>query len=665
MSTTDIPQWIYARVESPWIVLLIIPIAILIIFFLKKQFIALNEDLQTREQKRKIRKIMFFTRIIVIFLLLVALASPYIHEERTIEGEPFIQLLIDNSTSMELFENAAQGLPQKLEKKLGTEVTSIGRGITSNIGDGILNNLQPHSSILLVSDGNANTGSRLGDVALFASKLNTTINILKLTENKKDAHVIVVGSSKTMEQSENTFQVHIGKIGVGAVHLTVTLDGESVYDQTTNDNVVEFTRTLAKGTHKIVAKIDSPDYFPQNNVFYKTVKSVPQPKILLVSDKTSPLETLFKQLYLVDTSTSIPANIAPYYGIVVNDMSAEKINTATDALNDYAAEGNGLLVVGGENSFDRGGYKGSTIETILPVQTGSGEQEEGDVVVAIIIDISGSTSSALGGGKAVDVEKALAIGAYRDLRIDTRLAVVAFNTQAYLISEPSMVFEKKDLEGTLARLKDGGGTNIGAGIMKGIDVIKDLPGSKNIILISDGKTHNSVSAYESARFAANLGIKIYSVGVGETTDEQFMMDMADISNGIYFRATEESKLKLLFGPAEDTGETGGRLQLVILNDNHFITHGLDTSAALHGFNQVVPKSAGRLLATTSTGDPILTVWRLGLGRIATLSTDDGSGWASELLTSKNSKMIIKTINWIIGDPERKSTSFIVYGEHAS
>jgi hypothetical protein len=220
------------------------------------------------------------------------------------------------------------------------------------------------------------------------------------------------------------------------------------------------------------------------------------------------------------------------------------------------------------------------------------------------------------------------------------------------------VFSKQDVDDLIARLKWGGGTNIGAGLMKAISVLGQFSGSKNIVILSDGKTQAQASAYEAAKYASNAGIKIYTVGVGPTTDEKVMMDLAEISNGIYFRATEETRLKILFGPVDEQEAKTGQMELVILNKNHFITENFEPSATLFGFNQVSPKGAARLLATTSTGEPVLTVWRLGLGRVAALSVDDGSKWAGSLLGKGNSRLIARTMNWAIGDPERKSESFI-------
>lgn len=660
MSVTDFLRWVYGFMEHPWVLLLVIPAFLLIVWLLRRDFIAMKEDVQTRKQRKRLQRIMLLTRTVMVLLVLVALASPYIQSEKIIDGDPFVQVLVDNSTSMSVFEDVSGELVAALKNKVNTEVKSVGSGTVSNIGDAVLNNLQPHSSIVLLSDGSANAGADLGEVALFASKLNASVNAISLSEARNDASVQVFGPSKLLEDSEGTFTVLINRVsGVKSVNLKVTLDGETVVDESTSKNSFQFTRQLSQGTHRITARIDSPDFFPNNNVFFKTVKVVPKPKVLYYGKQGSPLEQLLKQVYVVESVTSLPSALSPYYALVVNDVAAGQLDPVSDVLNDFVADGNGMVVFGGENAYERGEYRNSVFETLLPVQVGAPEKEEGDVLVAIVIDISGSQGAAFGRFESTaDFSKAATIDILRNVKVDTRVAILAFNTQAYLLSEPSPAFSKKGIEDVIARLKWGGGTNIAAGLLKATGVLGSFTGSKNIVLLSDGKTQGKASATEAAKFAYNNGIKIYTVGVGPTTDEEFMMSIADITNGIYFRATEETKLRLIFGDADEQEAESGLMELVVLNDNHFITARFEPSATLYGFNQVSPKNAGRMLATTSTGEPILTVWRLGLGRVAAFSTDDGSKWAGSLLGEANSQVITRTMNWAIGDPERKSASFI-------
>lgn len=660
MSIVSLIKLAYNYFEHPFAILLAIPLFILTLWLLRRDFLKLKEDPDVIKQKKRVRKVMFVTRFLILLLLCIALAAPYIQHEKVIEGDVFIKLLTDNSTSMSLFEQVAPELAEKLEKRLTVEAKTIATSERSELGDAILNNLEPGQSLLLVTDGNSNFGANLGDVALFATKLNATINVVSLKPKERDVGVTILGPSKTMADVENTFTVVLNQVGgKDPVHVVVTLDGETLIDETTADPVKEVTKKLPEGYHQMTARVDGKDYFDQNNIFYKTIKVVPKPRVLFVSEKESPVKTLLNELYKVDSLSTIPAELKDYYAIAINDLPADKLSDATERITDFVADGNGMIVLGGKNAFDNGNYKDSIFETALPVFVSAPGKKPGEISVVIVIDISGSTGIAFGRFKSTaDFEKAAAVGIYKDLRMDIRLAIVAFNTQAYLISEPSQVYEKVGLEDRIGRLKFGGGTLIQAGMLKAISMLGQMGGSKNIILMSDGKTQSENAALEAAKLAANEGVRIYTVGVGPTTNENIMMQMAEIGNGVYFRATEESKLKILFGEAEDKEKTGGTLGLAVLNANHFITEGYEPKADLHGYNQVVPKTTARLLLTTTAGDPILSVWRVGLGRVAAWSTDDGSEWAGDVLNRINSRIYARMFNWAIGDPDRKAASFI-------
>lgn len=652
-------EWLYAHVEKPEVILLIIPLTLIVWYLLRKDFIQLKEDPEVIQQKKRVQRFMSISRPAILLLMLIAIAAPYTQTEKTIEGDPFITLIVDNSTSMSLFENPTDKLAAALEKKLPVEQKSIASAERSDLGDGILSHLQPGQSILLFTDGNNNEGANLGDVALYASRLNTTINAIKLNPLHDDIAISVSGPTKTMEDVENTFTLNIQHVGQKqARHVTVTVDDKVVVDTTTTDTAITFTATLSGGNHKITAKTDAKDYFPQNNIFYKTVKAVPKPPVLFWGEGPSPLLTLTSDLYDITPLQNPPADLNDYYAIIINNRNRAVVDPHFDKINNFVSEGNGLVVVGGKDSYDRGEYKNSLIETILPVIVGTPERKEGDINVIIVIDISGSTGSAYGDGKAVDIEKALAIGVLRDLDAKHNLGVIAFNTAAYLVSDVSPVFEKVKLEDKIASLRDGGGTLISAGLLKAMAMLDPLSGSKNIILISDGKTQAGAVSEEAAKAASNLGIRIFTVGVGPQTNEELMQKLADITNGVYFRATERSRLKLLFGKPEDQPPEGGTLKMVILNSNHFITENLELNANIYGYNSVSPKTTARLLVTTSTGEPVLTIGRLGLGRIAAYSSDDGTAWSGEALNKQNSRIITRMTNWAIGEPDRKSKEYI-------
>ncbi|VVB71524.1 Uncharacterised protein [uncultured archaeon] len=74
------------------------------------------------------------------------------------------------------------------------------------------------------------------------------------------------------------------------------------------------------------------------------------------------------------------------------------------------------------------------------------------------------------------------------------------------------------------------------------------------------------------------------------------------------------------------------------------------NASISGFNDVTPKPGAQRLVIMSDGKPVLTTWRYGLGRVAALTTDDGSTWAGSLYQKPSSEFISSMVNWAVGDP---------------
>jgi len=657
-------NWPYQYFKYPYVVLLIIPLFVALQLFLNTEWFTSKKVEMTdkwRARRKHLRRIVAWVRPMIILLLLFAVASPFTEKEQLIEGDVFLRMIFDNTTSFELFDSS---VGNKLRDELATQIRVESKELTGTdktpLGDTILSSLQNNGNILLVSDGQNNFGADLGDIALYAQKLNATINAIVLEPIHADAKVSIKGPSKTLQDIDNTFSVKITRVGnVGSVALEVKIDGQVVYTKVTSEEAIDITRAFTGGYHTIEAKISpESDYFPENNIFYKTVKVVKKPKLLFLSKEVSPMETLLSQLYEVTQQTSLPRDLEKFSAVILNDFSVEDINDAQiDRIIDFVADGNGFMTIGGRNSYEFGRYKDSRLETLLPVFVASPGKEEGDINIVMVIDISGSTGHSVGGGvSAVDVEKAQALSILGDLKPENKLAVVAFNRQAFVIEPMSYIFEKQGITKTIASLKDGGGTLISVGLFEALELLKPTEGSKNIILISDGITQLLGEAEKTAKLAAKMGTKIYTVSVGSRSNDKVMAILAQMTNGIFFKADQSHRLRILFGDPE-AGDRD-RFGVTILNNNHFITEQLEIRAIITGYNQVVPKATANLLVTTDVGDPLLTVWRYGLGRIASMTTDDGTYYAGSLLSRNNSLLITRTMNWIIGDPDRKSESFI-------
>jgi len=159
-----------APLESPrW--LLLIPIIIIILFFLiRSNIVKVTLDNIQEKKRKKMRWWIFISRSLIFSLVLIALATPFAQIQEETSGDPEITILIDESNSMQVLET---GFVESLEEQLSQEIPTTSRIIAdddvSDIGDGILDNLEPGKQVLLVSDGNVQEGTSLQDVAFFAT----------------------------------------------------------------------------------------------------------------------------------------------------------------------------------------------------------------------------------------------------------------------------------------------------------------------------------------------------------------------------------------------------------------------------------------------------------------------------------------------------------------
>jgi len=643
------------------VALFAIPFIIVLYFVIKKNFINFfykSEQVIYEREKKNQRTVFFIIRSLIFALLLLAIASPFIMETTTIKGNPRITILVDNSTSLNLFESGIEKqLAAKLKGKIPVSVRGIAIGDKSAIGDGILNNIEKDENVLVVTDGNNNDGKFLGDIMLLALSLNATVSTVDMEPIKNDVGVEVFGVSEAIVGTEETFIVEVNNVRDNVPYtLEVKFDDEIVIAKSGDkSNTFMLNKKLPEGHHKITAEllnVGSEDYFSQNNKYYKTIKVVQRPKVLFVSEKSSPLVDELGNIYDLTTLSAIPNDLSSYLAVILNDIPANKFLPHLDLLSDYVSDGNGLFVIGGQSSYDRGGYKGNLIETLLPIKVGAGEEsEKSDVYIVIVIDISHGTA------EYVNIEKAQAVSIINSLDKKNNVGVIAFNTVPYKVADIKPLDEhKKEVVDKVSRLLFDAQSFFNLGIDAGNKMLRSVSGGKNIILITDGKTtYNKLmdNTRESARQAAARGIKVYVAGVGDRRNDEFLKAVARLGEGIYFPVDASNKLKILFGEPESGDDQDFLNKLVLLDTTHFITFNRSLDVVVSGYNYVIPKPAARMLITTNKNIPILVAWRFGLGRVVSLATDDGSKWGGEFLNKENSKILTKAINWAIGDLARK------------
>ena len=155
-------------------------------------------------------------------------------------------------------------------------------------------------------------------------------------------------------------------------------------------------------------------------------------------------------------------------------------------------------------------------------------------------------------------------------RINDRLGLVIFSgesfTQCPLTTDHNVLINLfKDVKSGMVE----DGTAIGMGLATAVNRLKDSDAiSKVIILLTDGVNNKGVVApFTAAEIAKKFGIRVYTIGVGSKgfapypfqtpfgvqyqdvevqIDEETLQNIATVTDGKYFRATNNSKLKEIY-----------------------------------------------------------------------------------------------------------------------
>ena len=649
--------------EQPLFLILIIPVLAILVFIIRKNFIKRLKRAEIKKGLAKKRLLILTSRSLIFACLMIAMASPFSLEVVVKQGLSTVTVLSDNSTSMEVFDlSKIPSVYENLRRQTPVEIRTFASGNLSPIGDAAIAALAPNSNLLLVTDGNRNYGRSIGDALISSKTSNSTINAINLRESISDTSVKIEGRRLTTDAKETELEVIVNQIGEEEPYeLKVFINDEPVLNkEDSGSKVFSIGKKFEEGTHSVKAQILIEDHFKQNNEFSKSIRVEQKPKVLLVSPKKTPLSQILNDLYsTTQVSSMATEDLNKYSAVVLNDVLERDIDS--EKLKQYVTDGNGLIVFGGKNSYDRGNYEGSEFESILPVRIGRGSRtEDTETNVLLLIDISGSTKSNFKRGsqfEVSEVEKALALSVLRDLKDEDNVAVVAFNTDSFLVHNLSKVGGNRfEIQGKISKLIYYAGTVMSQGIKSSRRILGPLRGSKSIIIFSDGRSGSNYEDLKQAAETARLGIRIYTIGVGEDTQRDHMIKIAKEGNGVYLEPEETERLRIIFGNAEE-GLSEERT-IEVINNYHFITYNSNPEGSVNGFNNVVPKPNAELLVATKDNNPLITASRLGLGRIAAVSTDDGSAWASQLLTSKNSALISRSINWVIGDLSRNKRFYV-------
>lgn len=212
---------------------------------------------------------------------------------------------------------------------------------------------------------------------------------------------------------------------------------------------------------------------------------------------------------------------------------------------------------------------------------------EGTVILAF--DVSGSMAAEDMQPTRMEVAKEAARGFVQRQPPSVNIGVVAFSDGGFAIQPPTN--DRESILTAIDRLSPQRGTSLGQGILVSLNTItqtdtsllssdnnptpdpnatptlaSEVPyNSAAIILLTDGENTASPDPLEAADAAAQMGVRIYTIGIGSATgadlevngftvhtqlDEELLQQISAIAGGEYFNAANADDLRTIYQTIE-------------------------------------------------------------------------------------------------------------------
>lgn len=340
--------------------------------------------------------------------------------------------------------------------------------------------------------------------------------------------------------------------------------------------------------------------------------------------ETRPIDGLPQTLEELESFEALILSNVPATAFTLNQM-----NLVRNYVRDL---GGGLIMLGGEQSFGLGGYSESPLNEVLPVNCEfEKEKEKPSLAISLVIDRSGSME-----GEKIELAKDAAKSVVELLTARDFISVIAFDGAPHLITRIQNVVTPSTIRSEIGRIEAEGGTNIYPAILEAFDQLDRVSAKlKHVILLSDGQSQPG-DFEEIARKMVDARITLSTIGVGDS-DNELLQRLADIGQGRFYTCDDPQAIPQIFAKETITASQSAIKEIpfspVQIVSSEILTGiQIETAPPLLGFITTRTKPTSQVILATESGEPLLAVWRYGLGISVAFTSDVKERWAAEWMS---------------------------------
>ncbi len=548
-------------------------------------------------------------------------------------------IVFGSEANIETAANAAVDV-EKIQAVVGTERTDIAGAI--RLGTAAFPETG-QKRLVLMSDGNENTGDAM-TALLAARQLGVTMDVLPMGITRGNDVSIQKLTLPPKLKKGQSFEVKIFLQSDSDTPATLRLYrddeylGEQKVQLSKGKNLFTFPQTLTDPRfYKYDARVEAPgDTVPQNNRASAFTSVKGEPQILVVSsdpEGDKPLVEALRSAHLQVKGVGVngfPPSLAEmqsYDAIFISNIAAGDLGKDLQTLLESAVRdfGVGLVCIGGDQTYEAGGYRGTPLEDTLPVNM---ELDSKKVLP------SGAVALVMHGMEFANgnqVARDCALGVLQALGPADQMGVVLWDGNEHWLFPMTKVGDKKDLGRQIAGMNQGDLPGFQGVMSLAHTGLKNSSGNlKHMIVFSDGDP--SAPSAQLMQDIVSDRITVSTVLIAGHAGPDAMIWIADHGKGRFYNVTSPNDLPQIF-----IKEAAVILKSAIYEDpfkpvfkaSSELVRGIGPGEypALLGYVATTPKARAEIPLETDKGDPLLAHWQFGLGRSVAFTSDAKAKWA--------------------------------------
>ena len=406
--------------------------------------------------------------------------------------------------------------------------------------------------------------------------------------------------------------------------------------------VIQFQHRIDRpGYYQFQLSLLVADQFQENNqALAVTYIATESPEILYVSRTGNSTFWPILSQAANFKATQIPSTrfprtlpgLRPYHAIILDNLPASVFSDSQlKMIQNYVGQvGGGLAVIGGKQAFGLGGYHGTLLETILPVEM-TPKQRKRSMAMVMLLDTSGSMANQVGGYQKIHLALEGVRSAVMAMDKTDQVSVIGFAEK--IQHDIPLTTDHLSVIRALRRFQPSGGTQMLPALEQAYQRLQAASAKqKHLLILSDGKSDGDFNPLIQKIVAAQISISTIAVG---DAAEAFLRSLATVGQGSYRHVKNTTQLpRILVDQVRQSRKYAVEEPTQpIFSDLSPMLTGITSLPELDGYVATSAKDNAQVLIESDStdpenaGQPILAWWNYGLGKTAAFTSDTGGRWS--------------------------------------